>query len=296
MLAVEDNKTWYPIFLIVDDNKSTNYIFNYKNLNLKSKNEYQRNWFETNFIGYKVTDSISKNKREGSVIDIIERHKNGFPKYVIVEWSDGLFTKEFMVYSKEQVNQSITIKRDSSKIIVNELKKFTELDNRILDYKITNSFSSNNGLPNLSLVDNYNGKYRDEKRINWGASPGARASVEQEYFSLQRLYDVDLSLIVNYINSKRIDKGLTKTDLTNLFPVNYKHTVGHWLRKDFGGSLPTPEDWCKLSDILDFDKRITNYVCKKALTIQTVKHGEYKMPNDFIQKDFIKKLELLIYT
>jgi hypothetical protein len=37
MIVIEENNRWFPVFMIVDDNKSTDYIFNYKILNLKSK-------------------------------------------------------------------------------------------------------------------------------------------------------------------------------------------------------------------------------------------------------------------
>ncbi|HRT68170.1 MAG TPA: hypothetical protein P5216_05475, partial [Bacteroidota bacterium] len=87
---------------------------------------------------------------------------------------------------------------------------------------------------------------------------------------------------------------ISKQQLINFFPKEYKHTVGHWLRTDFGGSIPTPEDWIKLIDILDIEENITNYVCKTALRLQTVIHSEYKMPSDFQHSDFINKLKLLI--
>jgi len=292
MLVVEEGLRWFPIFMIVDDNKQTEYIFNYKSLNLKSKNEYRRNWYSTNFIGYKVTDSVSKIKKEGKIVEIPECLPNGFPKYVIVEWNNGIYTKEFVVYSQEQVNKNLTINCGNLRFEIIENENLTDI-NKQIDYKKTNNTISTT-LFDLPAIDNYNGKFKDEKRINWGASPGARSSVEEEYFSLQRLYEVNQNLIVDYLNYRRTHKGLSKNELTNLFPPEYKHTVGHWLRKDFGGSIPTPEDWQKLSEILNIDEDVTSYVCKTALKLQTVKHGEFKMPKDFVLIDFIDKLELLI--
>lgn len=292
MLAVEEDSHWFPIFMIVDDNKQTKYIFNYKNLNLKSKNEYNRNWFKTNFICYKVNDSVSKYKKTGKIVKIYERWDNGFPMYVIVKWDNGTYTKEFVIHSQEQINKNLLITSKNSNFEIKEIRNFISIDKRI-DYQETeNNFSST--LFDLPSIDNYNGKFKYEKRINWGASPGARASVEEEYFSLQRLYEVNQNIIVDYLNFKRTQKGLSKNELTNLFPKEYKHTVGHWLRKDFGGSLPTPEDWQRLSEILDIDIEMTNYVCKTALKIQTVKHGEFKMPIDYITIGDLNTLKLLI--
>jgi DNA modification methylase len=275
MIIIEDKKHWFPVFMIVDDNKKTKYIFNYKNLKLKSKTEYQRDWNLSNFIGYRVFNSIDKIKKEGKIIEILQKKENGFPEYVIVEWEDNTFTKEFVIYSQEEINQNIIFKDNFS---INESKPIISFNNHI-QYKksqlkkiITNNITNNN----------YNGKFKNEKRKNWGASPGARSSVEQEYFSTQRLYEVNQNYIADYLNYKRIQKGLSKQDLTSIFPKNYKHTVGHWLRKDFGGSIPTPTDWSKLSEILDIDSKMTNYVCKTALKIQTVKNAEFKIPDDFL--------------
>ncbi|MBP7496699.1 MAG: hypothetical protein KA792_03440, partial [Bacteroidales bacterium] len=280
-------------FMIVDDNKLTDYIFNYKTLNLKSKNEFQRNWKETNFVGFKVVDSVSKIKKEGKIVSILEKLENGFPKYVIVEWSENEYTKEFVVNSQEQINKNLIINYENLPFNITEIENFTDLEKNV-DFQKLEQPKQKTTLFDLPQVDNYNGKFKDEKRINFGASPGARASVDEEYFSLQRLYEVDQNFIVDYLNEKRKQKGYSKQELTNCFTPEYKHTVGHWLRKDFGGSLPTPEDWQKLTKILEIDNNTTNYICKTALRIQTVKHAEFKMPDDFQQIEFIEKLALLI--
>lgn len=293
MIVIEENNRWFPIFMIVDDNKSTDYVFNYENLNLKSKNEFKRNWNNTNFIGLKVIDSVSKIRKVGKIVSVLERLENGFPKYVIVKWSENEYTKEFVVNSQEQINKNIIINRDNLQFNVAEKEIFIDLEKNI-EFQKTNEPLMKTTLFDLPQVDNYNGKFKDEKRINLGASPGARASVNKEYFSLQRLYEVDQNFVADYLNEKRRQKGYSKQELTNCFPTEYKHTVGHWLRKDFGGSLPTPEDWKKLTEILEIEDKITNYVCKTALRFQTVKHAEFKMPNDFQQIEFIEKLELLI--
>ena len=293
MIVIEENNRWFPVFMIVDDNKSTDYIFNYKILNLKSKGEFQRNWHESQFVGIKVVNSTNKIKREGKIVSVLEKLNNGFPKYVVVQWSEGDFTREYVVYSQEQVNKNIKLKISDSKISIEELETVIDLDKNF-NYIKNNKDENKTTLFDLPPDEEYNGKFKGEKRINFGASPGARASVDAEYFSLQRLYEVDQNLIVDYLNEKRILKGYTKKKITDLFPPEYKHTVGHWLRKDFGGSLPTPEDWDKLRKILDIDNDVTNYLCKTALRIQTVKHAEFKMPDDFQQIEFNEKFELLI--
>jgi len=280
IIIVENKNRWFPVFMLVDDNKKTNYIFNIKNLNLRSKTEYNRNWNQTDFTGYKVLSSIDKEKKEGKIIEILHKRANGFPEYVIVHWEDGLYSKEFVILSQEEINNTIIIESDFH---IRELNNYTSVNNYI-DYKKQHNVVTFNGNNN----ENYNGKFKNEKRINWGASPGARSSVEQEYFSMQRLYEVNQNFVADYLNYKRIQKGLSKQGLTNIFPPNYKHTVGHWLRKDFGGSLPTKTDWFKLTKILALEDYFTNYVCKTALKIQTVKNAEYKTPEDFVNINDIK--------
>jgi len=285
MIVVEKNNNWFPIFMIVDDNKKTNYIFNYKKLKLKSKTEFNRDWNLTNFLGYRVINSIDKVKKEGKVIKICSKRNNGFPEYLIVHWEDGSFSKEFVIYSQEEINNNLII-RDNFEI--EEIKNFIDI-NKNIDFK---QEGKNYEIYNHNK--NYNGKYKNEKRVNWGASPGARSSVENEYFSVQRLYEVNQNIIADYLNYKRILKGFSKKELTNLFPKEYKHTVGHWLRKDFGGSLPTITDWFKLVNILDIDEKITNYVCKTALKIQTVRNSEFKTPDDFININNLHIFEELL--
>ncbi len=225
-------------------------------------------------------------KKEGEIIEILKKRENGFPEYVIVSWEDGSYSKEFVVFSQEEINNNIIIK---NKFIIKELNDYTSINNYI-EYKKNYSKIVLNDINS----GNYNGKFKNEKRINWGASPGARSSVVQESFSIQRLYEVDQNLIADYLNYKRIQKGLSKQELTNMFPPKYKHTVGHWLRKDFGGSLPTKTDWFKLIKILDIDDCVTNYICKSALKLQTVKNAEHKTPEDFVNIKEIKIFDKLI--
>ncbi len=286
LLIVQENNTWFPLFMIVDDNKSVNYVFQFKNLNLKSKSDYNRNWSNTDFIGYPVYDNLSKNKRKGIVISILEYYDNLFPKYVVVEWEAGKLTKEFIIQDQDSIDSNLIFNLDNP-ISVNEIVEYISLDKEVNENNLYNTKKRK------SILKEYNGKFKDIPRKNWGASPGARSSIEDEYFSLQRLYNVNQKLVSDYLNHKRIERGYSKNEFSKLFPHSYKHTIGHWLRKDFGGSIPTPEDWDLISSILDIDQKFTKYVCASALKLQTVKHSNFKMPDDFIDKSFLKNLKKL---
>ncbi|MEJ5350039.1 MAG: site-specific DNA-methyltransferase [Melioribacteraceae bacterium] len=289
MIVVQKDKFWFPIFMIVDDNKFADYLFNYQKLNLKPRTNNDKKWQPETFIGYSVFDSVSKNSNEGLVVDILETYENNFPKYVIVKWKNDRYTKEFVILNHNEINQNIRIK-SYEPLIIDELVNYVDLNKELISYseKFVNKIEQLN-----NTVKNYNGKFKDEKRKNWGASPGARASVMNEYFSMQRLYNVDQKLVSKYLNQKRVEKGLTKSDFIKLFPESYKHTVGHWLRSDFGGSIPTPEDWKIIETILDIEPSVTKYVCSTALKLQTVTHSQYKMPDDFIDYSFIPELKKL---
>jgi DNA modification methylase len=288
LIIVERFNKWYPIFMIVNDSKKIKYKFNYEKLNLSHKGNYEQKWHKINFIGIEVMDKF-KGRGTGIVLNIDERYENEYPKYVIVKWPDNSLTREYVIYSDKIVNQNLRIEHINSIPQIFETEELVNFNNGIQNFQ-------NNGVDELNFLKNginYNGKYKDEKRINWGASPGARSSMTEYFFSVQRLYNVDQRLVCNYLNYKRQLKNISKSNLTDLFPTSYKHTVGHWLRNDFGGSLPTLRDWIKLSEILELEENYTNYVCKSALKLQLVKPNEHKIPEDFIKEKFINQLKKL---
>lgn len=286
LIVVQKNNKWFPIFMIVDDNKCVDYLFNYKNLNLKSSKKPATN--EKNFIGYHVVDNINKEKKEGTIVDILEKYEDNFPKYVLVKWNNEKYTKEFVINNEIDVNSNIKIKNLHPLLIEEEIPYVSLNDKKLT---ITNCNFYSNITENVKKESK--SKFKNEIRKNWGSSPGVRLSLMNEYFSLQRLYDIDQKIISNYLNYKIKEKNLTKSQFINLFPKSYFHTINHWLRSDFGGSIPLPEDWKKIEKILDIDNSVTKYVCSTALKLQTVSILQYKLPEDFISYSFISKLKKL---
>ena len=140
----------------------------------------------------------------------------------------------------------------------------------------------------------YSGKFKDVDKINIGQSPGARVSVEEQFFSVQRYYNVKQSMISDYFNLYRTKIGLTKNNLTKKYPPDYRHTVGHWLRKDMGGSLPKYEDLLKLNEFLSLDQSYINYISRTGLKLQTVVADvKGKNPGDFMDLPVSKVLKML---
>ncbi len=287
---VVKTKKWYPVFMLVHDNKTHRYNFNYKALALNHKSKKEINYHSRDFTGYRVENNIQKNKINGVIVEVIDSYSNGLPRYVKVLWEDKTLTREFVINDPEEVNKNIEFYQNNGYISVRELHELTELEN-ILDTNTNNITVKKN-----IISKNYNGKFNDLERKNWGASPGARSSVEEEFFAVQRLYNVNQNFIADYLNYIRQKKGLTKKAFARLFPPSYKHTVGHWLRKDFGGSIPVKEDWDLLEQYFEIDKEIKNYACKTALKLQTVSKTKYKIPDDVIEEKDIEKLNILNST
>ena len=130
---------------------------------------------------------------------------------------------------------------------------------------------------------NYNGKFTNADKINMGASPGARKSVNGEYWSLQRKYEIDNEVkkdILSHLKEKRKELGLTAKQIDKEF--GYKDTAGHWFRLDRGGSLPKVQDWSKLKNLLNLDDKYDKMMTEQHYVLQTVSpHEKGKNPGDF---------------
>lgn len=126
--------------------------------------------------------------------------------------------------------------------------------------------------------NNYNGKFKGHEE-NKGASPGARQSLNGESYTLKRKYEVDQNEIADYLKKWRIKRNITVKEIDKR--LGYAHTAGHWFRKDAGGSLPLPEDWKKLKEILKFDDRYDRQMTETHYILQTVsQHPNGKSPGD----------------
>ncbi len=131
--------------------------------------------------------------------------------------------------------------------------------------------------------DIYSGKFAKTERINLGASPGARNRVNGEYWSLQRKNEIDEDLkkeIITFLKKKLKSKNMAVKELDEIF--GYKDTAGHWFRLDRGGSLPKPEDWIKLKEILNLNEKYDKIMTEQHYVLQTVApHPIGKNPGDF---------------
>jgi len=100
-----------------------------------------------------------------------------------------------------------------------------------------------------------------------------------------RKYKVNQHDICDYLKEWRSKSGYTTKKVDDHF--GYKHTAGHWFRKDNNsGSIPKPSDWWELKKILDFDdkydKKVTTIVEKEIKFEQSLRITNWDRPSDTI--------------
>lgn len=139
-------------------------------------------------------------------------------------------------------------------------------------------------LPEVEVINrrlNYRGKFKGNEN-NVGASPGGRSSITGIKYIKKRKVELPQEIICNYLRQWREKAKLSAKEIDSIF--GYKHTAGHWFRKDAGGSLPTPEDWPKLKKILKFDEKYDKEMTEMHYVLQTIrKHPKGKNPGDLWQ-------------
>jgi hypothetical protein len=128
-----------------------------------------------------------------------------------------------------------------------------------------------------------------------GASPGARKLMLGEYFTKMRLYRIDQPTVAQFLTILRNSKNMTVQDVIKKLPKEYLHTVGHWFRKDFGGSIPIPDDVDLLKEIFKVEDGLLRALERTALKFQTVKASiKGKNPGDFLEfKDELNLINFL---
>lgn len=316
MLIIPIVSDWIPIFMCVKDIKSVEYHFNIDAIRVNHQIENQENWEDVDFIGYKVQQSqlLYSFPQQGIIKQIISKKPNGLPEWVVVAWDSGENRLEEVInfsFSERKVeffcphcgvllkiyhqNQKEVLCPKCHLLLWQDLSSIPKI---VLNPRKVPQFNIREFRLDMVVKNtkkNYDGKFKNSERINMGQSPGARVSVSEQYFSVQRYYHPSQGLVSDYLNLHRKAKNLSKSALTALFPEEYRHTVGHWLRKDMGGSIPKQEDMLKLQQILDLDDIFVDYTNRMGIKLQTVFANEKgKNPGDFLEyplDQIVKMLE-----
>ena len=309
-IVVKEGKTWYPVYLIVKDYKKGKYNLNIDAVRIEHKDNGEESWKSVDFSGYKVIDSLSKKKNKGVIVRVLQKYKDGMPSEVIVSWSKGEYTRECIKHNGYIDEASFLFKcmscnttllnyyDEEKKISCSNCKSvlWDEIDS-LPNLKINGDIYPKKSKKDKAKVrtkntkKKYSGKFKNAKQINFGASPGARSSTQEKYFSVRRYYYFPQEMIADLLNALLKHKKMSKKKLTEKFPRSYVHTVGHWLRKDSGGSLPAPEDLSKLDEILNLPNYFKDLINSRSLTLQTVKKSyNGKNPGDFLEVSNKKEL------
>jgi DNA (cytosine-5)-methyltransferase 1 len=108
-------------------------------------------------------------------------------------------------------------------------------------------------------------------------------NVANKFFG--RKEGVSQAEICDYLKYWRNKKGISTKKVDEYF--GYKHTAGHWFRKDNkSGSIPKPSDWIKLKKLLNFDDKyddfVTNLIEKEITFEQSLRIASWDTPSDTI--------------
>ncbi|MDD3175075.1 MAG: DNA cytosine methyltransferase [Candidatus Nanoarchaeia archaeon] len=126
----------------------------------------------------------------------------------------------------------------------------------------------------------YNPQIKDGRKIH---NHIARTNVQDKFWG--RKHKVNQHEICDYLKHWRNKKGISTKKVDEYF--GYKHTAGHWFRKDNNsGSIPNPDDWWKLKELLEFDdkydKQVTELELKEIKFEQSLRINNWDRPSDTI--------------
>jgi len=312
MIVVAREGNWFPIFMFAHDSTRVAYKFYLDRVRIRPKSLDNPDWWREDFVGLRVRDISGKVRKEGRVAHILKRYEDGFPKILVIDWGENT-SVEFALHpdSDEFIMEGLVfecprcgaeLKDPYDPVGTNScpncgLELWTELDTLPRIVEPIEVLEAMNELRNVEFTEdvrtepntvrgrkNTSSKFLSLDRMNWGASPGARKLILGNYFSKMRLYRIDQPAVAKYLTILRKHLNLSIRDVISYFPGEYEHTVGHWFRQDFGGSIPLPEDVEILKKILNVNTNLFDVLKRTALKFQTVKASRKgKNPGDFIE-------------
>ena len=111
----------------------------------------------------------------------------------------------------------------------------------------------------------------------------ASTNVHDKFWA--RKSNVKQEEICDYLKEWRKKSGISTHKIDEIF--GYRHTAGHWFRKDNNsGSIPKPNDWIRLKEILKFDdkydKAVTELEERQIVFEQYLRITNWDTPSDTI--------------
>ena len=137
----------------------------------------------------------------------------------------------------------------------------------------------------LSDVELQNGMVEERSIVNGEPLYNHVASTTVSDTFWGRKYKVNQHDICDYLKEWRTKAGLSTKKIDQHF--GYKHTAGHWFRKDNkSGSIPKPSDWWELKKLLGFDDKydevVTTFVEKDIKFEQSLRITNWNRASDTI--------------
>ncbi|NPB02985.1 MAG: hypothetical protein GXO39_01030 [Thermotogae bacterium] len=321
MIVANNGEGWFPVFMLARDSTRVAYRFYIDRVRTKHRSKSVDGWAKRRFVGMSVRDISGKRTVKGRVVGVLERYDDGFPKLVSVGWDDKV-SLEFVMHPERDEflmeglrfhcpkcgseledpydplgdnrcpSCGFGLWRDLRSVpVVREPEEVLNALDSIRSVEMGGAFVGGEAHYGEEQGGRPNSKFLDMDRLNWGASPGARKLVVGEYFTKMRLYRVSQPLVAQYLNILRKAKDMTINDIVKAFPEGYHHTVGHWFRKDFGGSIPIPQDIERLERIFGVRGGLLGALKRTALKFQTVKSSvKGKNPGDYMRVERVGEL------
>lgn len=236
------------------------------------------------FVAENVKGLLSMEK--GKVIEMIvnDFEKLGYKvDYKVLNAADyGVpQSRERVFIIGNRINVDNPFPKQTHTLKLPEINLFTNVEESKLSPYVTTKdaigFLSDIELVNGKTVDYI--KVDDRKIYNHVAS----TKVSDKFFG--RKYKVNQAEICDYLKEYRDKSEWTTKKIDKHF--GYKHTAGHWFRKDNkSGSIPKPSDWWELKRILKFDdkydEQVTTFIEKDIKYEQSLRITNWDRASDTI--------------
>jgi DNA (cytosine-5)-methyltransferase 1 len=255
------------------------------------------------------TKRSMKDSRNYLYLEMLRIIKSKRPKFFVAENVKGLLSMEkgkiidLIVNDFKDLGYEVDYKllnaaefgvpqiRERVFIIGNNIKKpniFPQVShylegvtNKELKDKLPNATTTNEAIGFLSNVRTSFNQLQVNDRFIFNHI--AAENVSDKFWG--RKYLVNQADVCDYLKYWRNKSGLSTKKIDEHF--GYKHTAGHWFRKDNNsGSIPKPEDWWELKKLLGFDdkfdKQVTTLIEKEIKFEQSLRITNWDRPSDTI--------------
>ncbi len=259
--------------------------------------------------GFSIANSkrSMEDKRNFLYLELLRVIKDTNPKFFIAENVKGLLSMEkgeiikMIVKDFESLGYKVDYKvlnaseygvpqaRERVIIMGNRLGVENEFPQKTHGQNLKKPLTVESAIGFLENVDVTNGKTVDYIVVDGKKIYNhiAHLNVHDKFWG--RKFKINQHDICDYLRYWRDKTGWTTKKVDEYF--GYKHTAGHWFRKDnSSGSIPKPEDWKKLKTIFGFDnkydKQVTTFVEKEIKFEQSLRITNWDRPSDTITASF----------